>query len=592
MIILPLIERELRARARSRALYWTRFAVALGGLLFCLPMAQLYGGMPFGPKAVGHSVFTGIVLAAFMLSCCAGFVTVDSISRERREGTLGLLYLTRVKALDVLLGSFGAAGIACVCALMAFLPVIMLPVLTGGVTGGEAFRMMLVLLDTLLLSLAAGLWASAGARGWFKSARALVGMLLLIVVVPSLPWLRHGVDFLSPLAALGLADDNAYGFNTGRFWMSLGAVLAISWLLLIAAGFRLRRAMRDDNGMTESSGAARRKPAVARQAEAEAQDEALSRGFDLVSWNIRFPRMKATEDPVRWVVRRQRGMKAVIWVGTLIWVLSTLGLISLVFLWLGRSVASYVYSFTPIYLVLMCVRGCLFGWAASRFFVGGRRSGELELLLTSPMGAKTVVSSQWKELKRLFAWPVIIVVACSLWSSVSTNIRIHSMTGQWYSSFWLIVNGTYETLSCLNILFGTGALIWMALWFGLTARSQAVALVQIVLVSQAVPYLVNILGREIMSPLASLVLPLIYNVGTGAYVRWQHYLAPWDALLPSVIVLFYYLWLIRWARRQLAGDLRNASPVPISLRRLISGAGARLNSVVSKSRNWPPAPEG
>ena len=36
MTILPLIERELRVRARSRAAYWTRFMVALVGMLLCL----------------------------------------------------------------------------------------------------------------------------------------------------------------------------------------------------------------------------------------------------------------------------------------------------------------------------------------------------------------------------------------------------------------------------------------------------------------------------------------------------------------------------------------------------------------------------
>jgi ABC-type transport system involved in multi-copper enzyme maturation permease subunit len=120
---------------------------------------------------MGKSAFNGLVGTAFVLCCCAGFLAVEGISRERREGTLGLLFLTRVGAFDVLLGSFGAVGITCVCALIAFLPVLMLPVLIGGVTGGEAARTVLVLFDTLFLSLAVGLWAAARGRGWLDCAR-------------------------------------------------------------------------------------------------------------------------------------------------------------------------------------------------------------------------------------------------------------------------------------------------------------------------------------------------------------------------------------------------------------------------------------
>ena len=243
MTILPLIERELRVRARSRAVYWTRFVVALVGMLLCLRMLSR-PGLP--PAMLGHWAFQNIVMAAFLLSCCAGLLTVDSISREKREGTLGLLWLTRVKALDVLLGSFGAAGITCFCALLAFVPIIMLPVLTGGVTGVEAFQTMLVLFDTLLLSLAAGLWASAGARGWFKSARSAVLLLVLIIVAPILPWFKQDIGFFSPWTALQWAGDVNGRLGWAPYWESLAGLHGISWLLLIGAGFRLRRAMRGE----------------------------------------------------------------------------------------------------------------------------------------------------------------------------------------------------------------------------------------------------------------------------------------------------------------------------------------------------------
>ena len=577
MIILPLIERELRSRARGRALYWTRFAVALAGLLFCLPMATLSAVMPGGSRMVGHSVFMGIVMAAFVLSCCAGFVTVDRISRERREGTLGLLWLTRVKELDVLLGSFGAAGITCLCALTAFLPVIMLPVLTGGVTGGEAFRMMLVLLDTLLLSLAAGLWASAGARGRVQSAQALVLVLLFIIVAPVFLLGVSSLACVSPLAALEMADDASYLRSAGSFWMSLAALLVISWLFLFAAGFRLRRAMREGDGMAEGRGAAGGKTAVSSRPLADGNDPANWRGFTLVSWKVGCPGGPDLVDPVRWLVRRQRGTKAAIWMGALIGVLRIFGLQ----LMLGFGVGSMsYYSRQPISLALSFVGACLFGWAASRFFLEGRQSGELELALTTPVGARTIVTSQWKELKKLFTWPVIVLVASNLALLGSTFAQL-AMRGSYPFSYLY-----WQVIVCVNIVIGAGALIWAGLWFGLKARSQAAAIIQIVLLSQAVPYLVSVVG--------SFLLGLLYYALASQLYNLRYSLQPisfWLSMLPQFAILFYYLWLIRWARRRLAGELKDALPVRFSWRRAVSGAGAGLASVVGKARSWPPAPE-
>lgn len=96
MTILPLIERELRVRARRRAVYWARFAVALAGILICLPTLVMSASSWSGSQAaLGHSAFNGLVVTAFFLCCCAGLLTADSISRERREGTLGLLSLSQ-----------------------------------------------------------------------------------------------------------------------------------------------------------------------------------------------------------------------------------------------------------------------------------------------------------------------------------------------------------------------------------------------------------------------------------------------------------------------------------------------------------------
>src|SRR5262249_8245796 len=153
-------ERELRVQARSRGNYWGRFAVAAVGVLVCAP-PLLWSGQFVTPGTIGRGAFYGLVGAAFLLCCVACLLTADTISSERREGTLGLLLLARVRHFDVLLGKFVSSGLASLLGLVAFLPVLVLPLLTGGVTGGEAARMAVALLNTLFLALSVGLWASA-----------------------------------------------------------------------------------------------------------------------------------------------------------------------------------------------------------------------------------------------------------------------------------------------------------------------------------------------------------------------------------------------------------------------------------------------
>jgi ABC-type Na+ efflux pump permease subunit len=151
MNFMPIFERELRVRARSRATYWSRFAVGSMGALVWLSL--LSWRWPLGaPGAIGPSLLIGVVTTGMVVSCASCLLTADVISAERREGTLDLLLIARVRAIDIVLGKLVSSGLTSLCALVAFMPMLMIPVLAGGVTGGEAFRQGLVLPDTLFLA--------------------------------------------------------------------------------------------------------------------------------------------------------------------------------------------------------------------------------------------------------------------------------------------------------------------------------------------------------------------------------------------------------------------------------------------------------
>src|SRR5208282_145231 len=127
------------------------------------------------------SLFWGFSGMSLLYCLLAGrLMTADCLSVEKREGTLGLLFLTDLKGYDVALGKLAAHSVYAVFGLLAVFPVLALPLLTGGVSGGEFWRVTLVFCDTLYFSLAIGLLFSAICReGWL--AMSLVVVILVAV---------------------------------------------------------------------------------------------------------------------------------------------------------------------------------------------------------------------------------------------------------------------------------------------------------------------------------------------------------------------------------------------------------------------------
>jgi len=244
MTFLPLWTRELHVRASAQATYWLRCGIGLVAILIWMKAIGLGPVVP--PALAGKIIFNGLVYSTFLL-CCGGFLlTADSLSGELREGTLLLLFLTRVKTLDVLLSKLGSIGIAGLWSLLALLPVLAIPILIGGVTGGDAFRKALALMDTYFLALSIGLWASAGQEERARSTRKAVVMVLLLVVLPLIPFsimprLFHGIGLFSPYILVVMAGDIRYVATKVPYWISFSLVQGLSWLFLARAACNLKR---------------------------------------------------------------------------------------------------------------------------------------------------------------------------------------------------------------------------------------------------------------------------------------------------------------------------------------------------------------
>ena len=527
MTFLPIVERELHARARSGTTYWVRLGVALAGIVICL-LQFAFSDPQISPSAAGRQVFDGLVATALLLSCGACLLTADVVSGERREGTLGLLLLTRVNRFDVLLGKLGSSGVSALCAAAVLLPVLMIPVLAGGATGGDAFRAGVALLNVLFFALTAGLFASSCHLGRFQAVRdalVIVGSFLLVPLV--IPGLRS----LSPLESVLSATGFPFLKPPGSYSVSLGTGHLAAWGLLWAAAAQLHRTGQEQGGGESVDSIA-----------AEAAEPAPTVALRPRRWRPLAP----GTGPIEWLVCRQRGMRTAAWTAT------CLALVYSTLLPFGFGLAGETGSIPTVFsqvlaLPISLITGSLFAWVASRFYVEARRSGELEMLLTTPVGARAMMAAQWKVLAGLLLLPTAVMVApTSFWF-----LKLLAATpGGQFPPGVLLYYALGVLLYTAEVVLGLGALCWAGMWFGIRSRGQAEAILWTVGLTKAIPLLVNWLGLALFQILSAPISP---SGVAPSYIVFSSLL--------RVGLLLWYLSLIRYARRCLCRELAGAGAV-------------------------------
>jgi ABC-type transport system involved in multi-copper enzyme maturation permease subunit len=205
--LLPVIMRELRAQSRQPLTYWLRI---IGGLSLLAAIAlafltarareNIQPGFPGLPtpnilRAFGTALFGKMNLLIF----CAIWVFVplaaaDAVSRERREGTLALLYLTELRSAGIIVGKAFVHMLRSASLFLTMAPWLMLPVLFGGIEVRDIQMALLLNLTAMLLAMAAGLLASTFPRDWLKSvllAEVLAVPLLLTMLYAHGAVLHH-----------------------------------------------------------------------------------------------------------------------------------------------------------------------------------------------------------------------------------------------------------------------------------------------------------------------------------------------------------------------------------------------------------------
>jgi ABC-type Na+ efflux pump permease subunit len=110
---------------------------------------------------LGAALFS-VVNQAFLVALwiLVPLMTADCVSREKREGTLGLLFLTPLTVLDVIAGKAAIHVLRALTLFVAALPVLGLPLVLGGVDWRWVLMAAVDQANTVLLGIAAGVYAS------------------------------------------------------------------------------------------------------------------------------------------------------------------------------------------------------------------------------------------------------------------------------------------------------------------------------------------------------------------------------------------------------------------------------------------------
>lgn len=476
MTFLPIVERELREGARKKLPRYTRMTVAAVALIigiFQVTFVPLFSrGAPSGGWVFGMMVGYAALL-------CVGsgiFVTADCLSEEKRGGTLGLLFLTDLRSYDIVLGKLAAQLVHLGYALLAIIPGAALPLLLGGVTGGEVWRMSLALINLLLFALAAGVLASALCR---EAGRAMsLTALILLLFGAGLPLmaapLRGGpAEFLgaiSPTLPHFNALESAYRADPRQFWTGLGVSHLLAWLMIALASMVLPHSWQDRPRRTETTAASPPPTAATSATEAVPSKFALTRrDRDLLE-----------SDPLEWLIGRRQGVRAAVWAVCGLWLAAVL---------LASTLAGpeSLMAFGWIGWVGLLLIKVLFASEACRFFATTRRAGAFEFLLATPLNVNRMVSAQWWSLRQTFG-PPLLTVALGSGVAVGLGVWIHETSPSdafTASAVTLLIMGGVLLVQALDFI----AIAWLGMWLALTLKKPQLAVGATLLYVIVLPWL-------------------------------------------------------------------------------------------------------
>jgi len=525
MRVLPVIQRELRASARQSFTY----ALRVLGVLALLIVLGVFGMNGDIGREIGGRLFNSLHCALF----CAVWLLVpllsaDCISRERREGTLPLLFLTDLKPRDIVYAKGTAHGLRAFSLWLAVLPVMMVPLVAGGVGWAEVVISALVNFSSICLATAAGLVASAIARVWNRALAiaACLAVMMLILMMAALPFLIVNIGSLSLrrlfwMGGGGLGFGFAFAVNSDDLWqralsarggpwsllsayVTLAALSALVLMLCISvAAWRVRRVWRDE-------------PLSVRM---QWLHHALFTPMVLQPVLRRWLHWQLRRNPIGWLEQRSWSGRLVVW--------SWFAVVICIYSSLFSNLGLYQRGFHQLQSFLASLLAVSIALSAAGSFRRERESGVLELLLVSPIREWEIIAGRVRGLWMQFLPAIVLLVSVWLYCAtfLSTDSELSSV---------LVYGTAFATLPVIG------------LYYSLAKSNFIVSLLWTLLVGVAVP---AGLGRIAAMWFAD---PFAYSPGTGELAGL---LVP--CLLQAVIAILFALRLYHHLRyRKFALDSR------------------------------------
>lgn len=511
MTFLPVVSRELRVLASRTRVHWVRVALAGFAMLACLQWGVLQLGAAPNPAAPGLEIFHMLAWLGFVLALGAAILTADCVSRERREGTLGLLFLTSLNSRDVVLGKFTALGTAALYTLLGFAPVLMVPLLLGGVTAGEVVRLALLLLNVMFVSLATGLFISVFARSQFGAILLTFATLAFITGGPFFlqVMVRDLFPFpslFSPIFGFWAYRDQVSALAASGFWASLAAGHVEGWLLLAAAALGLARNWRQVH--TERG----HKLAAAPQSR-----RLLGAPRVVVQGRENKHRTFA---PVARAVLRLPGLTGMAWLGAFISLAGALGNA------IAMNRLNSAWAAVSFSIVFTFASSAMFALVGGRFLFDARRSGELELLLVTPVGARGILREQRLALLRILRTPILVVAVGGI-AVAAGSVRVFDGAE--------VLGLLFGVCHLANAVLGILAVTRTGMWFATRANSA-----------------MGIVGWTVgLVEVAPIALAYLAPVLLGD----PRLFAFWPLIVP-VLLVFKNLFFLRWAEVRLRSEFR------------------------------------
>ncbi len=484
MNFLPVISRELQVQARQPATHRARW-VAAGVVMGLWVFLMLMGGRN-SPEARAHLLFLIVGFSSLGFVMVAGvFQTADCLSRERREGTLGLMFLTDLKGYDVVLGKLASTSLQSFYTFLAVVPVLALTFLLGGMMWGEFWRVTLVLVTTLYLSLSVGMLVSAFSR---DARVAMVGTIVLLAtlggLVPIAWWLAVGrsangagagvvTEFLlwgCPPYAFRLAWDDAYTTVVGAvgFWNCIVTFLSLGTAGLAVASWVLPNSWQDHQQGRAAKGASVQSRSLSARAAARRRQWRDAR-------------------PLFWLMTRdsrpRRMVRAAFTVLLPLWVLALL-LVGGADNQTQRIAIGVALGITyGLHLIVKC----LVAAEASRLLNEDRHNGTLELLLVSPLSVENIVTAQLRGIWYSFRKWVVVLIAMNL-AVILFTVQAEVFQNNFEFTAWV----TLAMAGGAVLLLVDGcAIINVGMWMALVKKSYAHAFLATVLRVLLPPWLLG-----------------------------------------------------------------------------------------------------